>query len=490
MNYFKSLHLSSPLLDALKDLGYEKPSPIQEKAIPVLLEGKDVLAQAQTGTGKTAAFALAILNTLDLSSLSPQAIVLTPTRELAIQVAESFKSYAKHLKQFHVLPIYGGQDYKIQLKALKRGPHVIVGTPGRVMDHMRRETLRLDQVRTLVLDEADEMLKMGFIEDIQWILEQTPSTRQTALFSATIPPAIKKIAEKHLKKNAVHVKIENKTATVESISQYYTLVPKGQKLEVLTRFLEAEAVDAMMVFVRTKTESTEVAERLEARGFAAAAINGDMKQEAREKVVQRIKKGHIDIIVATDVAARGLDVPRITHVVNYDMPHDVESYVHRIGRTGRAGREGKAISFIAPREQYLLKDIERMTRQPLQPLAPPSLRELHQVHFKKLKDKVFETLSKVSLERYYKLVETLSHDSETSPFDVAAALSYLLDKGKANETRDPLEEAFSMEKRRTPPPPRRRSSPDKKSNTSKKPFSKPNTFSKPKKRKKHFPKDS
>ncbi len=450
MTTFNSLGILPELLTSIQELGYEHPSPIQEKSIPVLLKGQDLLAQAQTGTGKTAAFALSILTKLDLDHVAPQAIVLAPTRELAIQVAESFKSLAKHLDGFHVLPIYGGQDYRVQLKALKRGVHVVVGTPGRVMDHLRRGTLSLQDIQTLVLDEADEMLKMGFIDDVTWILEQIPGERQTALFSATIPPAIKRIADQHLHQ-AEHIKIQSKTTTVEAIAQFYTLIPKTQKLEALTRFLETEPVDAVIVFVRTKNESSEIAEKLEARGFSVAAINGDLSQDAREKVIDRIKRGVIDIVVATDVAARGLDVPRITHVVNYDVPHDAESYVHRIGRTGRAGRDGKAILFVTPREQYMLRDIERVTQQKIQPLAPPSLSELHKIHLEKLRQGVISTLANQDLERYHAFVEQLCHDGENSPLDIAAALSCMLDKGKANQTRDGLQEAIHAERSNTRP---------------------------------------
>lgn len=450
MTTFNSLGILPELLTSIQELGYEHPSPIQEKSIPVLLKGQDLLAQAQTGTGKTAAFALSILTKLDLDHVAPQAIILAPTRELAIQVAESFKSLAKHMDGFHVLPIYGGQDYRVQLKALKRGVHVVVGTPGRVMDHLRRGTLSLQDIQTLVLDEADEMLKMGFIDDVTWILEQIPGERQTALFSATIPPAIKRIADQHLHQ-AEHIKIQSKTTTVEAIAQFYTLIPKTQKLEALTRFLETEPVDAVIVFVRTKNESSEIAEKLEARGFSVAAINGDLSQDAREKVIDRIKRGAIDIVVATDVAARGLDVPRITHVVNYDVPHDAESYVHRIGRTGRAGRDGKAILFVTPREQYMLRDIERVTQQKIQPLAPPSLSELHKIHLEKLKQGVVATLANQNLERYHAFVEQLCHDGENSPLDIAAALSCMLDKGKANQTRDGLQEAIHAEQSNTRP---------------------------------------
>lgn len=355
---FKQLDLPQPILSALTELGYESPTPIQAQSIPVLLSGGDLLAQAQTGTGKTAAFALPILSHLDVSLNAPQALVIAPTRELAIQVAEAFQSYAKHLKGFHVLPIYGGQDFRGQLRALKRGVQVVVGTPGRVMDHLRRGTLSLEALTTVVLDEADEMLKMGFIEDIEWILEQIPQAHQTALFSATMPEYIKKISQRYLK-DAKHLQIKPTRNAIEKIEQFYLRVKREQKLEVLTRVLEIEAVDASIIFVRTKNCSAELAEKLQARGYAAAALNGDMNQSLREKVINQLKRGALDMVVATDVAARGIDVQRITHVINYDIPHDTEAYIHRIGRTGRAGRTGKAVLFVTPREYRLLKDIER-----------------------------------------------------------------------------------------------------------------------------------
>ena len=330
------------MLQALRDVGYESPSPIQAATIPHLLEGKDVLGQAQTGTGKTAAFALPILSHLDLSQTKPQALVLAPTRELAIQVAEAFQRYATHLPGFHVLPIYGGQSYTPQLQSLRRGVHVVVGTPGRIMDHLKRGTLALDAIRHIVLDEADEMLRMGFIDDVEWILEQAPKKRQVALFSATMPPPIRRIAQRHL--NApVEVTIKSKTSTATNIRQRYWMVSGMHKLDALTRVLEVEPFDGMIVFTRTKQATEELAERLSARGFAAEALNGDIAQAQRERTVARLKNKQVDIVVATDVAARGLDVERVSHVVNFDVPNDSESYVHRIGRTGRAGRSGEAI---------------------------------------------------------------------------------------------------------------------------------------------------
>jgi len=357
---FSDMALKQPLLKALNTLGYELPTAIQAQTIPLLLEGRDVLGQAQTGTGKTAAFALPLLSNLDLKQKDPQVLVLAPTRELAIQVAEAFKSYAGQIKSFHVLPVYGGQEYGTQLRALQRGVHVIVGTPGRVMDHMRRGNIKLDKLKTLVLDEADEMLRMGFIDDVEWVLEQTPKQRQIALFSATMPPQIRKITKRYLR-NPAEITIKVKTATAETIRQRYWPVTGTHKLDALTRILEAETFDAMLVFVRTKTSTLEVADKLEARGYRAVALNGDIAQKNRERIITQLKAGKLDILVATDVAARGLDVDRISHVINYDIPHDTEAYVHRIGRTGRAGREGDAILFVAPRERRMLQAIENNT---------------------------------------------------------------------------------------------------------------------------------
>ncbi|MGD9255186.1 MAG: DEAD/DEAH box helicase, partial [Chromatiales bacterium] len=359
---FDQLGLSAPLLAALQEVGYETPSPIQAETIPVLLSGRDLVGQAQTGTGKTAAFALPLLSRIDLSLQQPQLLVLAPTRELALQVAEAFQRYASKLKGFHVLPIYGGQDFKPQLQRLRRGAHVVVGTPGRVMDHMRRGTLVLDSLSALVLDEADEMLRMGFIDDVEWILEQTPPKRQVALFSATMPKEIRRIASAYLK-DPQEVRIKVKTTTAETINQRYWTVSGFHKLDALTRILEAEEFDAVLVFVRTRIATVELAEKLAARGHNTAALNGDIVQKQREKTVSDLKAGKLDIIVATDVAARGLDVQRISHVINYDIPYDTEAYVHRIGRTGRAGRKGEAILFVAPRERRMLAAIERATRQ-------------------------------------------------------------------------------------------------------------------------------
>ncbi|MDH5501295.1 MAG: DEAD/DEAH box helicase, partial [Gammaproteobacteria bacterium] len=341
---FREFNIAEPLLTALDEIGYETPSPIQAQAIPPLLAGRDVLGHAPTGTGKTAAFALPLLSRLDMQDKNVQIMTLTPTRELAIQVAEAYQRYASHMPGFHVLPIYGGQEYSGQIRQLKRGVQVVVGTPGRVMDHMRKGTLKLDGLRALVLDEADEMLRMGFIEEVEWILDQSPKGRQMALFSATMPKEVERIARRHLN-NPQEVSIQARTATAETIRQRYWQVSGLHKLDALTRILEVEDFDAILMFVRTKTATTELAEKLEARGYAAAAMNGDLPQAQREQMVERLKKGSLDILVATDVAARGLDVSRISHVVNYDIPYDTEAYIHRIGRTGRAGRSGEAILF-------------------------------------------------------------------------------------------------------------------------------------------------
>ena len=389
---FGDLGLSAAVLEALAEVGYESPSPIQAATIPVLLAGQDMLGQAQTGTGKTAAFALPMLSRIEVRGGPPQGIVLVPTRELAIQVAEAFQRYASKIRGFHVLPIYGGQSYTPQLMSLKRGAHVVVGTPGRVMDHLKRGTLDLGGVTCLVLDEADEMLQMGFVDDIEWILEQTPPTRQVALFSATLPSPIRRIAQKHLRE-PVEVTITSKTSTATNIRQRYWVVSGVHKLDALTRILEAEPFDGMLIFTRTKQSTVELAERLEARGFAVAALNGDMQQKDRERTVTRLKGGQLDILVATDVAARGLDVERISHVVNYDVPYDTESYVHRIGRTGRAGRNGEAILFITPRERNMLRYIERATRSPLEPMDLPTVADVNEQRVARFRQRITEALA-------------------------------------------------------------------------------------------------
>ena len=419
---FRELNLPAPLLSALDEVGYETPSPIQARTIPPLLEGLDLLGHAPTGTGKTAAFALPLLSRIDIDRQQVQLMVLTPTRELAIQVSEALQRYAAHLKGFHVLPVYGGQDYTRQIKQLKRGVHAVVGTPGRIMDHMRRGTLKLDGLQALVLDEADEMLRMGFIEDVEWILEQAPAQRQIALFSATMPKEIQRIARRHLH-DPQEISIQARTATAETIRQRYWLVSGLHKLDALTRILEVEPFDAMIMFVRTKTATTELAERLEARGYAAAAINGDMVQKQREQMVERLKQGSLDILVATDVAARGLDVERISHVVNYDIPYDAEAYIHRIGRTGRAGRKGDAILFVAPRERRMLGVIEKATRQKIEPLELPTTEMVNNKRIAAFKQTISDTLAAGELDFMQGLVEQYQQEHDVPAVEIAAALA-------------------------------------------------------------------
>ncbi len=421
---FQSLALSAPVQRALVDVGYETPSPIQAATIPHLLEGRDVLGQAQTGTGKPAAFALPILSRIDLGRRQTQALVLAPTRELAIQVAEAFQRYAAHLPDFHVLPIYGGQSYGPQLSSLRRGAQVVVGTPGRVVDHIKRGTLKLDGLSTLVLDEADEMLRMGFIEDIEWILQQTPPQRQTALFSATMPAPIRRIAQTHLRDPA-EVTIKSKTSTATNIRQRYWVVSGTNKLDALTRMLEVESFDGMLIFARTKQATVELAEKIEARGYSAAALNGDMEQKARERTVARLKDGQLDIVVATDVAARGLDVERVSHVVNYDIPTDTESYVHRIGRTGRAGRSGEAILFVAPRERHLLRAIERATRQTIAPMELPTQEAVNDQRVARLLQRITDTLASGAAEPFRAIIERYEGEHNVPAVDIAAALAVL-----------------------------------------------------------------
>jgi ATP-dependent RNA helicase DeaD len=422
---FIDLGLSKAVLRALDDVGYEAPTPIQAQMIPEILAGKDVLGQAQTGTGKTAAFALPLLSRINLKTKNPQVLVLTPTRELAIQVAEAFQRYAGHIKGFHVLPIYGGQDYERQFRRLKHGTHVVVGTPGRVMDHIRRETLNLDKLSCLVLDEADEMLRMGFIDDVEWILEQTPSERQIALFSATIPSAIRRIAHKYLQ-NPVSITIKTRTATVEATRQRFWMVSGFHKLDALTRILEAETFDGVLVFVRTKTATAELSEKLEARGFLSAPLSGDIAQRQRERTIERLKSGKLNIIVATDVAARGLDVDRISHVINYDIPHDAEAYVHRIGRTGRAGRSGEAILFVAPRERSMLRTIEKATKQKIELMELPSTEIINNKRIARFQQRITDTLAVEELGLFYQIIEQYRQEHNVPALEIAAALAKIV----------------------------------------------------------------
>jgi len=418
------------LLAALSDVGYESPTPIQAAIIPPMMAGDDVVGLAQTGTGKTAAFAVPILSRIDVHRRSPQALVLAPTRELALQVAEAFATYAAHIPGLHVLPIYGGQGYGGQLAGLKRGAHIVVGTPGRVIDHLDKRTLDLSGLDHLVLDEADEMLKMGFQEDVERILSDTPEYKQVALFSATMPSAIRKISKKYLH-DPVEILVKTKTVTAAKTRQRYIQVSQHQKLDALTRILEVEVGDAMLVFVRTKKATEELAERLRARGFSAAAINGDLVQAQRERTINQLKSGALDILVATDVAARGLDVERISHVVNYDIPHDTEGYIHRIGRTGRAGREGEALLFVTPRERRLLTSIEKATRQPLTEMGLPSVDDVNATRVANFADSITNSLGSDDVAFFRGLLEQYIQEHDVPVVDVAAALAVMTQDDKA-----------------------------------------------------------
>ncbi|MGN6742782.1 MAG: DEAD/DEAH box helicase [Amnibacterium sp.] len=420
---FSDLGLSEPVLKALRDVGYETPSAIQAATIPALLAGHDVIGRAQTGTGKTAAFALPILSRLDTAQADPQALVLAPTRELALQVCEAFESYAAHLKGVHVLPVYGGQGYGVQLSALRRGVHIVVGTPGRIIDHLDKGTLDLTGLKYLVLDEADEMLRMGFAEDVATILAETPDTKQVALFSATMPPQIRRISQQYLH-DPDEITVETTTTTSATITQRYLVVSYPQKVDALTRILEVENFEAMIVFVRTKNETEALAEKLRARGYTAAAISGDVAQVQRERTVNQLKAGKLDILVATDVAARGLDVERISHVVNYDLPIDTESYVHRIGRTGRAGRTGDAISFVTPRERRMLSAIERATRQPLTQMRLPSAEDVNATRLTRWDDQITAALEQQDrVARFRDIIGHYVTHHDVPEADVAAALA-------------------------------------------------------------------
>jgi ATP-dependent RNA helicase DeaD len=454
---FADLALGDALLATLAEVGYESPSPIQAATIPPLLEGRDVLGQAQTGTGKTAAFALPILARLDRTKTKPQALVLAPTRELAIQVAEAFQRYAAKLPGFHVLPIYGGQSYGPQLGGLKRGAHVVVGTPGRVIDHLERGSLDLSELTTLVLDEADEMLRMGFIDDVEAVLKKTPPTRQIALFSATMPAPIRRIAQTYLR-DAIEISIKSKTTTGANIRQRYWWVSGLHKLDALTRILEAETFDAMLVFARTKQATEELAEKLQARGFSAAAINGDIVQAQRERTIQQLRDGKLDILVATDVAARGLDVERISHVLNYDIPYDTEAYVHRIGRTGRAGRSGEAILFVTPREKRLLQTIERATRQPIAEMQLPGVEVVNDKRIAKFKQRIGDALGREDdLALFRQMVEQYQSEHNVPAIEIAAALAKLVQGNAPFLLRAPeRRERFERAEERESPSSRRR----------------------------------
>ena len=422
---FADLGLDERVVKALKDVGYETPSPIQAATIPALLEGRHVVGLAQTGTGKTAAFALPILSRLDLKQKSPQALVLAPTRELALQVCEAFEKYASRMPGVHVLPVYGGQAYGVQLSALRRGVHIVVGTPGRIMDHLEKGTLDLSELRFLVLDEADEMLKMGFAEDVETILADTPADKHVALFSATMPSQIRRISKKYLT-DALEITVERSTTTAPNITQRYLFCSYPQKIDALTRILEVENFEGMIVFVRTKNETEMLAEKLRARGFSATAINGDIAQNQRERTVAQLKSGKLDILVATDVAARGLDVERISHVVNYDIPTDTESYVHRIGRTGRAGRSGDAISFVTPREKYLLKAIEKATKTTLTEMQLPSVEDINATRLGRFDDRITTALQSSELDDFRDVIAHYVRNHDVPESDVAAALAIVL----------------------------------------------------------------
>jgi ATP-dependent RNA helicase DeaD len=439
---FSQLGLTDSIVATLTALGYEAPTPIQSRTIPLLLAGRDILGQAQTGTGKTAAFALPIVQQLDMSSRATQALVLAPTRELAMQVAEAIHSYAKGM-DVHVLPVYGGAPIVMQMKHLQRGVHVVVGTPGRLIDHLDRKTLDLSNVRMVVLDEADEMLKMGFIEEVERILSLVPKPRQVALFSATLPDEIARIAQRHMVK-AERVAIEHHAIHAPVIEQRFLNLAEGQKLEVLTQILELEPSEAVLIFKRTKTGAAELAERLEGRGFAAVAMHGDMNQSMRENVIRRLRAGLIEIVVATDVAARGLDVEQISHVINYDIPYDVEAYVHRIGRTGRAGRAGVATLFITPRERRMMREIEAFTGTSIKPMKMPSRADVAARRIEMFKSALRKQIEDGDLDLYVEVVTQLASEGPFDMADVAAAAARIANGGKTL--------AAPVEERPAPPP--------------------------------------
>jgi len=449
---FTSLGLSEEIITTLTSLGYEAPTPIQQHTIPPLLQGRDLIGQAQTGTGKTAAFSLPILQRIDPSRRETQALVLTPTRELAMQVAEAIHSYARGMKGVSVVPVYGGAPIFPQLKHLQRGAHVVVGTPGRLIDHLDRGSLSLGKLRLLVLDEADEMLRMGFIDDVERILSESPADRQTALFSATMPKEVVRIAERHLR-DPERVEIEHRTLTAPAIEQRFINLAEGQKLEVLTQIMELEDHDATLIFRRTKTGAAELGEKLEARGFAASAMHGDMNQAMRERVIRRLKAGELEVVVATDVAARGLDVEQIEHVVNYDIPYDVEAYVHRIGRTGRAGRSGVATLFVTPRERRMMREIEKFTGKPISPMKIPTRADVAARRIATFKDSIRANLLQGDLDLYLELVEQLATDG---PFDIAEVAAAAARMANGSRSLAPQPDTPIV----APPPDRSRRDPD------------------------------
>jgi len=446
---FEDLGLSQNVMKAVQNAGYENPTPIQMQTIPLLLSGKNLLGTAQTGTGKTAAFSLPMLSRIDFEGKNPSMLILTPTRELAIQVSEAIKKYSAFMRDFNVVPVYGGQDMGVQLRALKRKAQVVVATPGRLIDHLERKTIDLSGIQALVLDEADEMLDMGFQEDVEYILEATPESAQRALFSATMPNALQKIVATYLGEYET-IRIASKTTTVEKTRQRYLPVRQEHKMEALTRVLENEEFEGMLIFVRTKQATAEVAERLEARGFNAVPLSGDLAQSLRERTLNRLKEGKIDIVVATDVAARGLDVERITHVLNYDIPYDTESYVHRIGRTGRAGREGNAILFVTPRENRLLAMIEKETRQKIEKMNLPTGEQISSKRVTKFKEEITKIVHEQSdLKSFRDLIENLAMEQALDVTDIAAALAYI---SQAEQplfpVMEPLESAHSEKRER------------------------------------------
>ena len=430
---FADLGLKAPILEALNDLGYEKPSPIQAECIPHLLSGRDVLGMAQTGSGKTAAFSLPLLNNIDPDLRAPQILVLAPTRELAVQVAEAMTEFSKHMRGVNVVALYGGQRYDVQLRALRQGPQIVVGTPGRLLDHLKRGTLDLSKLSGLVLDEADEMLRMGFIEDVETIMAQIPEGHQTALFSATMPEAIRRITRRFMKEPQ-EVRIQSSVTTRPDISQSYWSVYGMRKNEALVRFLEAEDFDAAIIFVRTKNATLEVAEALERNGYNSAALNGDMNQALREQTLERLKDGRLDILIATDVAARGLDVERISLVVNYDIPMDSESYVHRIGRTGRAGRAGRALLFVENRERRLLRNIERTMKLTIPEAELPNAELLGKRRLEKFAAKVQQQLESSDLDQYRALLAQIQPTAEGEELDIETLAAALLKMAQGERT--------------------------------------------------------
>lgn len=443
---FANMGLHDLVISAVETLGYEEPTPIQTAAIPVFMAGRDILGQAQTGTGKTAAFALPILSMLDVNVRKPQALVLVPTRELAIQLTEAFQEYSSKMGSVSILSVYGGQSYTEQLRGLKRGVHIIIGTPGRVMDHMRRGTLALDNLKFMVLDEADEMLQMGFIEDITWVLEQTPEERQTALFSATMPISVRNIAQRHMKEPE-HITLKLKTAAPQTINQRHIMLNHSAKVDALVRLIEAETYDGMLVFVRTKVATMELAEQLEAKGYAVEALNGDIKQAQREKTVERFKSGKVDILVATDVAARGLDVDRISHVVNFDIPHDIETYIHRVGRTGRAGRAGEAILFATHKEKRMLFAIEHATKQKIATMEPPSAKAINKKRTARFKDSLTATLESADLEFFKSMLSEYQGETNVTTLEIAAALATQLYGDRPFLFKDSVKEKYASQRR-------------------------------------------